>query len=147
MLIAVISDTHDVYPDQLTPRLSHADEIWHLGDVTTPEVLRSIESLDIPLRVVVGNCDAPQHSWPYSLNLSIEGLRCHLVHIPPTSYPPDTQIILHGHTHIPRDHTDPLGCRWLNPGSVSFPRGGSEASYGMLKLKKGKLLSWKILAV
>src|SRR4051812_29775682 len=101
MRIAVIADTHDRYPPTLPARLKGADEIWHLGDVCAPETLVEFEQLGPPLRVVRGNCDA--HPWPLSLDLEREGGRFHLVHIPPRRVPADVSIILHGHTHMPRD--------------------------------------------
>ena len=39
--------------------------------------------------------------------------RFHLVHIPPEKAPEHTQVLLHGHTHVPRDETDAAGVRWL----------------------------------
>ena len=146
MLIAVISDTHDVYPDRLTKLIKEADEVWHLGDVMSPNVLSELYAMDMPMHVVLGNCDY-HASWPHLLNLEVEGVRCHLVHIPPPRSPPGTKILLHGHTHIPRDYTDHLGCHWLNPGSVSSPRGGFPASFGWLEIKNKQILRWDITRV
>lgn len=143
MRIAVISDTHDEYPRRLPKLLKSADEIWHLGDVMATQVLVEFEMLGVPLRVVMGNCDF-HHGWPETLSLEPEGVRCHLVHIPPTKAPRGIQLLLHGHTHIPRDYTDALGVRWLNPGSVSCPRGGFPASFGWLEVSNGQVDGWTI---
>lgn len=43
-------------------------------------------------------------------------------------YLPEGSIFLSGHTHIPTDYVDEGGIRRINPGSVTFPKGGSEAS-------------------
>ena len=107
MRIAVIADTHDRLPVDLAERLRGAGEIWHLGDVCAPETLAELELLGVPLRVVRGNCDA--HPWPVALDLVREGHRAHLVHIPPRRPPAGAELVLHGHTHVPRDGTDPLG--------------------------------------
>ena len=144
--IAVISDTHDHYPPGLPSRLAAADEIWHLGDVCEPEVLAEFERLGRPLQVVLGNNES--HAlWPQSLGLEREGWRFLLVHIPPRHAPPGVQVVLHGHTHVPRDETDPVGVRWLNPGGISHPRGGAPASFGWLTVSRGQPPGWKVVPV
>jgi hypothetical protein len=145
MRIAVISDTHDRFPATLPERLREADEIWHLGDVCDPRVLVEFEQLGPPLRVVAGNCDA--HPWPLTLNLDRAGRRCHLVHIPPARAPAGVHLVLHGHTHVPRDETDPAGVRWLNPGCITRPNRGAPASYAWLTLDTGKNPDWGLVRV
>ena len=141
--IAVIADTQDYYPPGLPGRLAGADEIWHLGDVCEPEVLAEFALPGKPLQVVLGNNEA-HNLWPLSLILEREGSRLFLVHIPPRQVPAGVQIVLHGHTHVPRDETDPAGVRWLNPGCISRPRGGSSASFGWLTLQRGQPPEWKL---
>lgn len=143
MRIAVISDTHDAFPSSLPKRLSKADEIWHLGDVVSEEILVEVESAGPPVRLVAGNCDL-QGNWPGSLTLEREGLRCHLVHIPPHKAPTGVHLLLHGHTHIPKDAVDPFGVRWFNPGSVSLPRGGFPPTFAWLELKDGVIRRWTL---
>ena len=43
-------------------------------------------------------------------------------------------VVLSGHTHVPHDYEE-KGIRYLNPGSVAIPKGGSAASY--LTLENG----------
>ena len=131
MRIAVLSDTHDHCPPGLLPRLQGADEIWHLGDVCEPHVLAELESVGAPLRVVQGNCDWFS-GWPLFLDLERGGVRFHLVHIPPPRAPRDVQVLLHGHTHVPRDEVDARGVRWLNPGCISRPKNGAGTSFAWL---------------
>ena len=52
-------------------------------------------------------------------------------------------ILLHGHTHIPAWEPFGDGNLYLNPGSVSIPKAGSEHSYMILQ---GREISWKTLA-
>ena len=144
MRIAVLADTHDHYPPGLPVRLKAADEIWHLGDVCVPEVLGEFEQLDRPLLVVLGNNEA-HNLWPLSLTLERAGHVCHLTHIPPRRAPPGAHLVLHGHTHVPRDETDAAGVRWLNPGCVSRPHRGAPASYAWLTLEPGRPPDWKIM--
>ena len=146
MRIAVISDTHDRYPPGLPDRLREADEIWHLGDVCAPETLVEFEQLGPPLRIVLGNCDS-YPGWPVSLDLKREGMRFHLTHVPPRLPPKGADVILHGHTHVPRDETDPLGVRWLNPGCITRPNRGSPASFAWLIVAGGRLTGWELVRI
>jgi uncharacterized protein len=145
MRIAVLSDTHDKFPASLGPRLAEADEIWHLGDVCDPAVLRTLEALGPPVRVVRGNCDEV-FSWPETLTLERDGVRFFLQHIPPAHAPVGAHAVLHGHTHIARDERDAAGVRWLNPGAITGPRLGG-ASFAWLTVEDGKIAGWKIAPV
>src|SRR5947209_3463920 len=138
MRIAVISDTHDRVPARLPERVREADEIWHLGDVCSPGTLALFENLGPRLFVVVGNCDSSS-VWPLSLDLTRDGVRFHLIHIPPRTVPARAQVVLHGHTHVPRDETDPAGVRWLNPGCITRPNRGARASFAWLTVRRGEI--------
>lgn len=142
MRIAVLADTHDRCPSGLPERLRAADEIWHLGDVCDFALLVAFEQLGPPLRVVRGNCDW-YPGWPRELHLQRGGVRFVLIHAPPARTPQETDVVLHGHTHVPRDETDPLGVRWLNPGCITRPRRGTPPSFGWLNVRSGKL-DWRI---
>lgn len=144
MRIAVIADTHDQFPPNLPARLAEADEIWHLGDVCEPSTLVAFQQLDKPLHVVLGNNEW-HNFWPLELQLEREGLNFFLTHIPPRRVPPDVNVVLHGHTHVPRDETDERGVRWLNPGCITRPSRGARASFAWLIMEKGQPLSWKLM--
>lgn len=144
MRIAVISDTHDRYPPDLPERLKDADEIWHLGDVCDPNVLVEFEALGKPVQVVQGNCDS-HPGWPLVLNLEREGVKFHLTHIPPDAAPRGVRVLLHGHTHVPRDEMLG-GVRWLNPGCITRPR-GVPPTFAWLTVAKGKVTSWELVRV
>ena len=143
MRIAIISDTHDRFPATLPERLREAAEIWHLGDVCAPETLVEFEQLGPPLRVIRGNCDA--FPWPLTLALERNGIRCHLEHIPPRRIPARTHLVLHGHTHVPRDEVDPAGVRWLNPGCITRPNRGAPASFAWLTLGGRDAIRWELV--
>jgi putative phosphoesterase len=143
MRIAVIADTHDRYPPGLPARLAGADEIWHLGDVCEPETLVEFEQLGKPLQIVLGNNES-HNLWPLELRLTREGVACYLTHIPPRRAPAGAQIVLHGHTHVPRDQTDPAGVRWLNPGCITRPNRGAPASFGWLEFTPGQAPAWRL---
>jgi putative phosphoesterase len=142
MRIAVISDTHEKLPPQVCTSIAGADEIWHLGDVTSVGTLETVQRLGPPVRVVRGNCDFC-FQWPETLDFELEGFRVHLVHIPPRQITGSPDLLLHGHTHVPRDQI--VGAtRCLNPGCVSKANKGAPPSFAWLELKQGEPLRWKV---
>lgn len=145
MRIAVVSDTHDFMPPTLAGRVAEADEIWHLGDVCNPTTLVELELAGPPLHVVLGNCDS-HFGWPLDLELERDGLVFYLTHIPPSRAPRGAKVVLHGHTHVPRDEVRG-GVRWLNPGSASQPRGGFPPSFAWLEVSAGKLTRWEVVRI
>jgi putative phosphoesterase len=144
MRIAVLSDSHDSLPPGLTELLAPADEIWHLGDVSDPRLLVELEILGKPMTVVAGNCDT-WPAWPLTRRLERGGFTFHLEHIPPKRPPRGVQAVLHGHTHVPRGETDPLGVRWLNPGSLTEPRYDGPPSFAWLTI--GDTFTWDLVAL
>jgi putative phosphoesterase len=142
MRIAVLADTHDRFPPDLPGRLRDADEIWHLGDVCSPATLVELEQAGPPWRVVLGNGDYDP-AWPESLQLERGGCTFLLVHIPPSRTPAGVDVVLHGHTHVPRDETDQLGVRWLNPGCITGPRGAG-TSFAWLTIGPEGGIDWRI---
>jgi putative phosphoesterase len=141
MRVAVLSDTHDRLPEAVCSRIRTADEIWHLGDVCSPVIVATLETL-APVRMVRGNCDE-EPNWPLTLDFTLEDIRFHLEHIP-TSHPPPCDIFLHGHTHVARDEMF-KSVRFLNPGCISRPK-GTPPSFAWLTIEKGKL-RWKVMPV
>lgn len=142
MRIAVLSDTHDKLPPALLTRLADADEIWHLGDVCAERVLDEIRALGLPVKVVRGNCDAC-FNWPLTLDFSRDELAIRLVHIPPPHAPPSVDLLLHGHTHVPR--RDRVGtATFLNPGCITRPNRGAPRSFAWLEFTGEKAWSWQL---
>ena len=140
--IFVLADTHDKLPANLESLAAGADEIWHLGDVCAPVILQTIEAFGPPVSVVRGNCDSC-FDWPISLDLKRNGVRFHLVHIPPDDSPGDCDVVLHGHTHVPRNEVVE-GIRFLNPGCVTRPNRGAAPSVGFLEIAADGELSWRL---
>lgn len=142
MRIAVISDTHNRLPDSLLRSIAGADEIWHLGDVTDGQIIDALLALNRPLKLVRGNCDGCA-AWPLALDFVVVGLNIRLIHIPPAQAPADVDLLLHGHTHVPRSEI--IGTAWfLNPGCIGRPNRGAPSSYAWLTLAEGQPFSWKI---
>lgn len=149
MRIAVLSDTHDDLPARLPALIAAgaADAIWHLGDVCDPATLVELELLDLPLKIVAGNCDH-WPVWPRVRRIELGGHVFHLEHIPRSIAPRGVGVFLHGHTHVPRNETDPFGVRWLNPGSASSPRYQGPPSFAWLTIDAaahGAPFTWELV--
>lgn len=140
--ILVIADTHNRLPPNLEQLAEGADEIWHLGDVCAPQLLVEIENVGLPVTIVRGNCDA-NYDWPLVVDLQRNGVRFRLVHIPPARPPENIDVLLHGHTHVPRDECRE-GVRFLNPGCVTRPNRGAPASIATLAIAADGKLAWSL---
>ena len=138
--IFILADTHDKAPANLESLAAGADEIWHLGDVCAPSILQMIETFGPPVVVVRGNCDS-NSDWPLTRDLNRNGIRFRLVHIPPDDPPENVDVVLHGHTHVPRNEVLG-GVRFLNPGCVTRPNRGAPPSVAFLEIAADGELTW-----
>jgi uncharacterized protein len=142
MKIFVLADTHNKLPQTVLDLAAGADEIWHLGDVCEPTITDDLEAIGPPLTVVRGNCDW-NSDWPLVVDLKRDGLRFRLQHIPPEVPPDEVDVILHGHTHVPRNEKR-RGVLFLNPGCVTRPNRGSPRSVAWLEVVNAKI-RWKLV--
>ena len=139
--IFVLADTHDHLPANIEALANGADEIWHLGDVCAPSILEMVERIGPPVTIVRGNCDS-NFEWPLTVDLKRNGVRFRLVHIPPDRAPEKIDVLLHGHTHVPRNERRE-GVLLLNPGCVTRPNRGVEASVANLEIAPDGKVSWR----
>jgi putative phosphoesterase len=140
--IFVLADTHDKLPANIESLAASADEIWHLGDVCDPGILQAIETFGPPVTIVRGNCDG-EPDWPLVVDLKRNRIRFRLVHIPPDHVPDGIDVVLHGHTHVPRDERV-AGVRFLNPGCVTRPNRGAAPSVGILEIAAEGKMTWRL---
>src|SRR2546427_3223115 len=137
--IFVLADTHNRLPESAKQMAKDADEIWHLGDVCAERILDELRAIGPPVTLVRGNCDS-NFEWPLVVDLVRGGLRFRLRHIPPeprTLSGEDVDVVLHGHTHVPRNEKR-SGILFLNPGCVTRPNQGSPASVAWLEIAKSE---------
>jgi putative phosphoesterase len=132
-------------PAALAGKFAGADEIWHLGDVCTPGILDTLRAVGPPLRFVRGNCD-PFEEWPLTLAFELEGFRIHLEHIPPPVAPAGVDLLLHGHTHVPR-HQRVGHAIFLNPGCITRANRGAPPSWAWLGLQRGRAVGWELVGL
>ncbi len=157
MRIIVVSDSHGSAFKLDLVFLKHpmADIYLHLGDGERDldTVLSRMPDLRPRAYHVQGNCDFASLS-PSVLTLSLEGGHQLLAlhgHMHNVYYGTQTvselarqngaDLILHGHTHC-RYAKYEDGLWIMNPGSVSQPRDGQNASYGIIDVtQKGIMLT------
>jgi len=140
--IFVLADTHNRLPESVRGMAKDADEIWHLGDVCAEAILDEVQAIGPRVIVVRGNCDSI-FEWPLVLDLVRGGLKFRLQHVPPDRPPEDVDVLLHGHTHVPRNER--LGrVLFLNPGCVTRPNRGSPASVAWLEITDAKI-TWRLV--
>jgi putative phosphoesterase len=143
--IFVLADTHDKLPANIEPLAARADEIWHLGDVCDPGILQTIETFGPPVTIVRGNCDS-NFVWPLTVDLKRNGIQFRLVHIPPARAPENIDVVLHGHTHVPRNERQD-GVLFLNPGCVTRPNRGAPPSVAILEVAVDGKLTWRLTSL
>ena len=140
--VFVLADTHNRLPDSVKEMAKDADEIWHLGDVCAETILDELQAIGPHVTVVRGNCDS-NFDWPLMLDLKRNGIPFRLVHIPPEKPPDDVDIVLHGHTHVPRNE-QVKHVRFLNPGCVTRPNRGAPRSVAFLEIAADGELTWRL---
>lgn len=139
--VGIVSDTHGHLPESVFDALEHVDYIIHAGDICARGVLWELESITTTL-AVLGNCDRLDYgpSVRPELSTTIGGVRVFVSHFPEAAEAAaasgDYGLAVHGHTHIPRDELRG-GCRIVNPGSATRPRGGSKACVALVELDDG----------
>jgi putative phosphoesterase len=140
--IFVLADTHNHLPQDLEALAEGADEIWHLGDVCSPSLLVRLENVGPPLTLVRGNCDS-NFEWPLVADLKRNGVRFRLVHVPPSRAPENVDVLLHAHTHRPRNERKE-GVLFLNPGCVTRPDRGAPPSVATLEIAADGEPTWHL---
>ena len=140
--IFVLADTHNRLPERIKEIAKDGDEIWHLGDVCTETILDELRAIGPRVTVVRGNCDS-NYEWPLVVDLVRGGLKFHLQHVPPDHLPNDVDVVLHGHTHVPRNERRG-SVLFLNPGCVTRPNQGAPPSVAWLRIADGTV-SWGLI--
>lgn len=147
MIIGIVSDLHGHVSEEVHEALAGSDYILCAGDSESPLVLAELESI-APTIAVRGNCDRRDlgPSATFVASPLLGGVRFKMVHRPEDigTVPDDVNVVVHGHTHIPRNETI-NGVLFLNPGSPTRPRGGSRKSVMCVVILDQKIVSAELL--
>lgn len=129
--VGLISDTHDYFDPQINDIFSDCDEIWHAGDIGTPQIIMELEKIK-SVRAVYGNIDDPamQRQFPEDLWFNVGGMLVFITHIAgkPPKYNPRVlkaikekkpNLLICGHSHILRVMPDKNNnLLYINPGAA-----------------------------
>ena len=129
--IGLLSDTHGLLDGRVLEHFANVDEIWHAGDIGTPEVLKQLREFK-PTRAVYGNCDYGDVRATLNefYRFRVENTDVLMTHIGgyPGNYNPvarhyierkPPRLFVCGHSHILKVKYDPnyrMLC--LNPGAA-----------------------------
>jgi uncharacterized protein len=140
--IFALADTHNRLPEKVREIAMDADEIWHLGDVCAEIILDELRAIGPRVTVVRGNCDS-NFEWPLVVDLVRGGLKFRLQHVPPVHVPAEVDVVLHGHTHVPRNERRG-SVLFLNPGCVTRANQGAPPSVAWLRVVAGTI-NWELV--
>lgn len=129
--ILLLSDTHSYIDDQILKFAKQVDEVWHVGDIGSFEVIDALKKLK-PLRAVYGNIDDSlmRAEFPLDNKFTIEKVSVWMTHIGgyPNNYNPRVKkdlainrpkLFISGHSHILKVMFDKkLNLLHMNPGAA-----------------------------
>ncbi|KJS83509.1 MAG: hypothetical protein JM58_12475 [Peptococcaceae bacterium BICA1-8] len=145
MRIGVFSDTHNdlTLAKEVLNKLEPLDLLLHAGDhYRDGRILE--KQFEVSTKGVVGNCDffsgGPEEEiielGQYTIFLTHGhnyGVKKNLQRLYYRSQEVGANIVVFGHTHVPL-YIIENNVHFLNPGSLTLPRGNSSPSYGMITL-------------
>jgi putative phosphoesterase len=146
--LGVISDTHGLLRPEVFEVFAQVDHILHAGDVGPPDLLTELEAL-APVTAVYGNTDgsALRARLPRVARVRLDGFDIVVTHgdqlgrgVPSEALHelfPDGDILIHGHTHIPKLELVDVVVTVMNPGAAGPRRHDIPASVGILELEAG----------
>ncbi len=131
--IGLLSDTHGYWDERYLEYFEPCDEIWHAGDIGSPDVALRLAEFRT-FRAVYGNVDGQDIRliYPQVLRFTIDGADVLIKHIGgyPGKYDPSirTALLMHppklfvsGHSHILKVKYDKtLGLLHINPGAAGI---------------------------
>lgn len=131
--IGLLSDTHGYWDEKYLRYFEPCDEIWHAGDIGSPEVARRLAAFRT-FRAVYGNVDGQElrQLYPQVNRFSVEGADVLMKHIGgyPGRYDPSIRgsllvhppkLFISGHSHILKVKYDKtLDLLHINPGAAGI---------------------------
>ncbi|WP_066498060.1 metallophosphoesterase [Abyssisolibacter fermentans] len=154
MKIVVVSDTHGMVGNviKLINKLDDIDLIIHLGD-NLKDAIEIENKLGVECIFVKGNCDMFScakageekileiegrkllltHGHKYNVKYGLDRLYCKVKEL-------EVDIVLFGHSHISvNEQYDNI--LFLNPGSATYPKGGTKQSVALLTIDNNEINS------
>jgi putative phosphoesterase len=146
MRIGLLSDTHKdlSLAQEVLEQIGKLDLLLHAGDHYKDGIILG-DKFKIPTKVVLGNCDFFKkgsteeiikigqytilltHGHQYGVKNSLQKLFYRSQEV-------QANIVVFGHTHMPLYIVE-RGVHFLNPGSLTMPRGNTKPCYGLISLE------------
>ncbi len=158
--IGIISDTHSYWDEKYVKYFSECDEIWHAGDICSPEIAERLNDI-ARLRAVCGNCDGGdlRRMYPELLRFKCEDVDVLMKHIGgyPGNYdrsirgliyasPP--QLFISGHSHILKIKYDKtLNLLHINPGAAGMQGWQKERTIVRLTIDGSKFTDCEVITL
>jgi putative phosphoesterase len=146
--LGVISDTHGLLRPEVFDAFADVDHILHAGDLGPLELLTELEAI-APVTAVFGNTDGMdvRARLPRVARVQLDGFDIVVTHgdqlgrgVPSEELHaafPEADILIHGHTHIPKLELVDVVVTVMNPGAAGPRRFDIPASVGILELEAG----------
>ena len=144
--VGILSDNHSDWPPHIAESLAGVDAIIHAGDIGPYKLVLDMEAI-APTTVVLGNTDGDM-PINESAVVMLDGKKFFVQHIvdPHRLQAPlrerlkriEPDVVVFGHTHMPFCETLG-GILFLNPGSVTQPRGDYRPSMVRLTIDHRKI--------
>ena len=144
--VGILSDNHSDWPLHIAESLAGVDAIIHAGDIGPYKLVQDMEAI-APTTAVLGNTDGDM-PINESAVVMLDGKKFFVQHIvdPHRLQAPlrerlrriEPDVVVFGHTHMPFCETLG-GILFLNPGSVTQPRGDYRPSMVCLTIDHGKI--------
>jgi len=144
--VGILSDNHGDWPPHITESLASVDAIIHAGDIGPYRLVLDMEAI-APTTAVLGNTDGDMPINETAV-VTLDGKKFFVQHIVDPHrlqaslrerlkrIEPD--VVVFGHTHMPFCETL-VDILFLNPGSVTQPRGDYRPSMVRLTIDHGKI--------
>jgi putative phosphoesterase len=148
MRLGVISDTHGLLRPEVFDAFAEVDHILHAGDIGSLDLLTELEAI-APVTAVFGNTDGMdvRAKLPKVARVQLDGFDIVVTHgdqfgrgVPNEELHaafPDADILIHGHTHLPKLELVDVVVTVMNPGGAGPRRFDIPASVGILELEAG----------
>lgn len=156
--IGLLSDTHGSISERTLKFFENVDEIWHAGDIGTPELADHLAAIK-PFRAVWGNIDNHilRRMYTETLRFTLEGVDVLMTHIGgyPGKYdsrireelyanPP--KLFICGHSHILKVMFDKkLNCLHMNPGAAGYKGFHTVCTALRFELENGQIKNLEVL--
>lgn len=146
--VALISDIHGRLDPHVLDYLEDCDYIVCAGDTEDPLILEELATI-APVTAVRGNCDWRPwaDSLPKDAVLHVEDVNIYVIHnLDNLSFTPDPNkidVVVYGHTHRYKQYYE-NDVLYINPGSVSEPRGGQYPHMYILEIEGKKIYTKNI---